>query len=183
MRRILDFSLSAPMIAGWLFLSGCAAPEHNPNSPRANTGYVDFYTESNLDLSWEVKRFDPQTDKPRTVYSRFDPAPANVIRLASPAGNQKFQVWFLNRATKGPQVVPVQVEDGKVTPVHIVLTKVGSTSVEQETQAVRGSAKGYGRRKKFTAEINRVYEIGALAQAPLDYRTKEQMPYWSAAKK
>jgi hypothetical protein len=172
-------SAVALLIPGLLFLSGCAAPEQNPSSPRPNTGYVDFYTEASSELSWEVKRFDQQTDKPKTVYSEFEPLPGTVLRLACTPGKQKFQVWFMNRATKGPQVVLVQVEDGKVTPVHITLTPIGITLVDQETQAVRGSAKGYGRRKKFTTDINKVYEIGATAQAAQGYRPKEQMPYWS----
>src|SRR5215471_16139541 len=128
--RMIRLSVCALLMSGWLFLSGCAAPEQNPASPRANTGYVDFYTDSSLDLSWEVKRFEDQTGTARTIYSKFEPVPGTILRLASPPGKQKFQVWFINRATKGPEIVSVQVEEGKVTPVHVVLTPSGITLVD-----------------------------------------------------
>jgi hypothetical protein len=183
MNRTFPLSAVALLLTAWFVLYGCASPEQNPSSPRRNTGYVDFYTDSDLDLSWEVKRFENQTDKPRTIYSEFDPVAGNVLRLASPPGKQKFQVWFMNRATKGPEVVTVQVEDGKVKPVRVTLTPSGITLVDEESQVVRGSAKGYGRRKTFTTGTNKVYEIGATPQTVQEYRSKEQMPYWSAPTK
>jgi hypothetical protein len=173
--------LFGPLVCGGLFLASCASPDLNPASPRPNTGYVDFYTDSSLGLSWQVKQFDEATGEARTVFSKFDPVPGTVLRLPSAPGKQRFQVWFTNRATKGPQEVAVQVDDGKVTPVRVVLTPVGTTLVDQEHYAVRGSAKGAGRRSKFTTDVNQLYDIDATAQPAQAYRPKERMAYWSTA--
>ena len=169
--------------AACLIFAGCSTPNVNPPSPRADTGYVDFYTDSSFELMWEVKRADERTGEMRTVFSEFEPVPGTILRLAAPPGAHRFQVWFLNEATEGPQGVEVRVENGKVTPVHVSLEAAGTTSVERKEYGFRGSAKRYGRGTKIVSEQNAVYKIGAVAGVPETYRPKEQMPYFSPEQK
>jgi hypothetical protein len=162
-----------------LLLPGCATSDFNPASPRPNTGYVDFYTDSSMDLSWDVKTLDQGNGAVRTVFSEFDAVPGTILRVAVAPGKQRFKVSFINRATEGPQEVDVQVDNGKITPVHVVLSPVGTTMVDRQDYAIRGSAKGYGRKRKFYSDTNQVYRLSLSAQPEQDYRVKEQMPYWS----
>jgi hypothetical protein len=168
------------IVAACLALAGCATTDFNPPAPRTNTGYVDFYTDSSDDLSWEVKRLDEQSREMKTIYFELTPVPGTVLRLPQPPGNHQFQVWFLNCVTQGPQIVRVQVEAGKVTPVHVTLSAAGTTSVDQKVYSFRGSAKGYARGTKITSDQNDVFKIGAEACDPKPYQPKEQMPYFSA---
>ncbi len=166
-----------------LALVGCASPEVNPPKPAAKTGYIDFYTDSGLELFWEIKRAEPPSGEMRTVYSELKPVPGNVLRLGAPPGSYRFQVWFLNCVTEGPQTVEAQVQDGKVTPVHLTLKLTGTTTVDQKVYGFRGSAKGYARGTKIVSEQNEIYQIGAVAEAPQAYQPKERMPYFSPGPK
>ncbi len=78
-----------------VFSAGCTSPNVNPPPPRANTGYVDFYADSSMDLAWEVKRAVGKTGEMRTVFSEFKPVKGTVLRLAAPPGTNRFQVWFI----------------------------------------------------------------------------------------
>ncbi len=183
MKDIIYRAAVAGLSLAWLALAGCGTTNVNPPSPRANTGYIDFYTDSDLGLSWEVKRADERTGEMRTVFSEFEPVSGTVLRLAVSPGSYRFQVWFTNRITEGPQTVQVQVADGKVSPVHVTLTPAGATSVDRKVYGFRPSAKGYGRGTKIVSEQNEVFQIGAVAGSPQTYQPKEQMPYWSVAPK
>jgi hypothetical protein len=179
MKTIIQRAAVTALCLAWLDLTGCSTPNVNPTTPRAHTGYIDFYTDSDMGLSWEVKRADERTGEMRTVFSEFNPVPGTILRLAAPPGKHRFQVWFTNQVTEGPQTVEVQVADGKVTPVHVTLAPVGSTSVERKTYGFRGSAKGYARGTKIVSGQNEVFQIGATAGLPQAYGPKEAMPYWS----
>src|SRR5262245_6913408 len=91
------------LFALWFVVTACSTPEVNPPAPRTNTGYIDFYTDSDLELSWEVKSVDDQTRNLRTVFSKFQPIQGNTLRLAAAPGSHRYQVWFINQATTGPQ--------------------------------------------------------------------------------
>jgi hypothetical protein len=173
----LSAILSAAM---GLCLSGCGTPNVNPATPRANTGYADFYTDSSLDLSWEVKRSNAPDGEMQTVFSEFKPVEGTVLRLAAPPGNYRFQVWFMNLATEGPETVEVHIENGKVTPVHITLSPSGTTSVNRKVYGFRPSAKGYGRGTKIENDESAVYRIAAVAEAGRVYLPKQQMSYFKA---
>ena len=166
-----------------LVSAGCSTPNVNPLAPRANTGYVDFYADSSLELSWEVKRGSENTGEMRTVFSELKPIEGTVLRLAAPPGRHRFQVWFMNQFTEGPQIVSVDVMDAKVTPIHVTLTLTGSAAVDRKVYGFRPSAKGYGRGTKIVTEQNESFQIGAVAETPREYRPKEQMPYFSSQSK
>jgi hypothetical protein len=176
MARFLNLWL-APLCVG---LAGCGTANLNPPTARANTGYVDFYTESSLGLSWEVKRAVGATGAMQTVYSEFEPLEGTVLRLATPPGDYRFQIWFMNQATEGPQSVQVKVEDGKITPVRVVLEAAGTAAIDRKVYGFRPSAKGYGRGTKIVSDENAVYRIKPMAESPRAYETKERMPYFSA---
>jgi hypothetical protein len=174
--------LSSLPVFALLVVAGCGTPNVNPAAPKANTGYVDFYTEASLELSWEVKLAESKIGKWKTAFSEFNPIEGTILRLAAPAGSQRFQVWFMNRATEGPQIVQVEVENGKVTPVHITLRPAGMTSIDTKVYGFRGSAKGFGRGTKIATDEDPVYRIIAIAANPQPYRMKEQMPYFTPVK-
>jgi hypothetical protein len=168
------------LLALGLAMAGCSTPNVNPPSPRANTGYVDFYTDSDLDLSWEIKCAG-QSGEMQTVFSEFKPVQGNILRLAAPPGTRQFQVWVMNQVTQGPQGVQAQIESAKITPVHVTFKTAGTNTVDRKVFGFRPSAKGYGRGTKIVSDQNEVLQIGAVAGAPLAYQPKERMPYFSAA--
>jgi hypothetical protein len=164
--------------AAYLGIVGCSTTNPNPPSPKANTGYVDFYTDSSLDLIWQVKRAEDRTGELRTVFSDYEPVQGTILRLATPPGGLRFQVWIVNRITTGPEEVQVQIEDGKVTPVHVTLTSVGTNYFQNKVYGFRPSAKGYGRGTKITREEEQTYQIASVAENPQPYQVKERMPYF-----
>jgi hypothetical protein len=102
MKKATEVSALAMLLLAGLMIAGCSTANVNPASPRANTGYVDFYTDSDLDLSWEIKCADERTGEMRTLFSEFKPLQDNIVRLAVPPGTHQFQVWVMNQATEGP---------------------------------------------------------------------------------
>ena len=158
MKPVIRISSIGLLLLGSLVFPGCSTSSPNPSHPHAHTGYVDFYTDSNMELSWEVKLFDAQTAELEKVFS-------------------------VNRVTEGPQFVDVQVENGKVTPVHVTLAPAGTTSVDRKVYGFRPSAKGYGRGTKVVTSGEDVFRMGLTAETPKPYQTKEKMPYWSLGAK
>ncbi len=73
--------------------------------------------------------------------------------------------------------------DGKITPVHVTLTPVGTTSVERKDYSFRGSTKGYGGGTKIVSGQSAVLQIGAVTGSARAYGPKERMPYWSVEAK
>jgi hypothetical protein len=167
----------------WLGLAGCGTANVNPATPRAHTGYVDFYTDTDAGLSWQVKRVDERNGKLHTLYNAFDPVQGTILRLASPPGTQKFQVWFTNEVTEGPQTVTVQVVAGQVTPVHVTLTPRGMAVVQNKSYTYRRRAIALGGTTKLSTDRDTVYQISVLAEAPQAYQVKAKMPYWAQAEK
>jgi len=166
-----------------IVVPGCSTPDVNPSTPRLDTGYVDFYTDSDESLSWEVKRASEPGGEMQKVFSEFKPVQGNILRLAVPPGNHRFEVWFLNRVTQGPQPVTVTVANGKVTPVHVALAPIGTVTVESKVYGFRPSSRGYGRGTKVVAGQNQAFQIGAVAGAAQAYQPKERMPYFSTQPK
>ena len=166
-----------------LLAAGCSTPDINPQVPRADTGYVDFYTDTNQGLTWQVKRASESGVEMRTVFCEYKPLPANILRLAAPPGAYRFEVWFMNQVTTGPQTVLVQVENSKVTPVHVTLTAAGETSIDTKEYGFHGSAKRYGRGTKIRTEESQAFQIGTVPGNALAYQPKERMPYFSQAPK
>lgn len=166
-----------------IVVAGCSTPGVNPSTPRSGTGYVDFYTDSDESLSWEIKCASQPGGEMRKVFSEFKPVQGNILRLAVPPGSHRFEVWFSNRVTQGPQPVTVTVEDGKVTPVHVTLAPTGTVTVESKVYGFRPSTRGYARGTKVVAEQNQAFQIGAVASAAQGYQTKERMPYFSTQPK
>ena len=177
MRLVVSRRLLVALVA--VGVLGCSTPNPNPATPQANMGYVDFFTDSDLGLSWEVKRASQSNGEMETVFSNFKPVDGTVLRLAVTPGNYRFQVWFMNATTEGPQTVEVQVENGKVSPVHITLNPAGTASVDRKVYGFRPSAKGYGHGTKIERDQSVVYRIAAAAEPLQTYRPKEQMSYFS----
>jgi len=170
-----------PLVAGLasLLSAGCSTPDVNPPAPRANTGYVDFYTDSSLGLSWKVKRASEPRGEMRSVFSQFKPIEGNVLRVAAPAGTHRFEVWFSNQVTTGPQTVLVEVANAKITPVHVTLTPAGVAAVVGQSYEYRPTTRATRRVTKSSSENQTVFRIGAVAHVPQDYQPKERMPYFA----
>jgi len=181
--EIIHKSACAGLCLLWIVLTGCSTTNVDPAAPRAHTGYVDFYTDAeDTGLCWEVKRAEDPTGEMRVVFSEFKPVQGTILRLAVSPGSHRFQVWFTNFVTEGPQTVQVQVVDGQITPVHVTLAPIGSTTVERKDYSFRGSTKGFGGGTKIVSGQSAVLKIGAVAESPRAYGPKERMPYWVGEK-
>lgn len=165
-----------------LAMLGCSSPNVNPSTARANTGYVDFYTDTNLDLSWEIKQARQPGGEMETLFYDITPVPENILRLAVPPGNHTFRIWLVNRVTD-PQTITTSVENGRVTPIHVALEPTGTASVQNKEYGFHPSAKGYGRGTKIVVTDSQVYRINATAGSPLTYQTKERMTYFASQPK
>jgi hypothetical protein len=166
------------LAAAGLLVAGCASPNVNPPRARAKTGYVDFYADSSGELSWQVARFDDRMQGFRGVFSEFEPPPGRALRLPFPPGHYRLRVTFMNRVVREPGLVEVEVRDGLITPVHVVLIPDGTTQVETKETRVGGTFKGrYGRGTKFGTDESTMYRVSAEAKPALPYQVKEQMPY------
>jgi hypothetical protein len=139
---------------------------------------VDFYADPSSDLCWEVARFDEQRQAFQRLFSRLEPPQGGVLRLAFAPGRHRLQVTFLDRVVSKPAEMEVEVNDGKVTPVRVTLTEAGARSVITRDDArARREYGAYGRRTKINSEEAVLYEISAIAAAPVAYQPKERMPY------
>ena len=161
-----------------LFISGCASPNVNPPQARVNTGYVDFYADSSEELNWQVRRFDDRTGSFQHVFSELKPPQDGFLRLAFAPGSHRLQVTFLNRVIVKPVEVEVQVQDGRITPVRVTLTAAGVSLVRTREENVGGvGSRRYGRHAKIGADETARYDLSAVAESPVAYQPKGQMPY------
>lgn len=179
----MGFTFRLVAVLACLVSAGCRTPNVNPPAPRVHTGYVDFYTDSDLGLSWKVKRGSNQGGQMRPVFSEFKPIEGNILRLAAPVGTHRFEVWFSNEVTTGPQVVVVEVANAKVTPVHVTLVPKGSVAVVGQSYEYRPTARATRRVTRVGTEEQEMFQIGTSAGTPQDYRLKERMPYFNPGPK
>ena len=166
-----------------LISAGCVSPDVNPPSPKATTGYVDFYTDSSMGLSWRIKRGNGPDGEMAQVFSDYSPLMGNVLRLATRAGTNEFEVWFYNQFTTGPEIVSVQVLNSQVTPVHVKLVPAGSSTVRTESYQYKQTRRGVRQVLTSDTEGHQYFDIDLSAAPPQDYRRKEQMPYFLSATK
>ena len=161
------------LAAAALLFSSCASPNDNPPQARANTGYVDFHADSSPGLSWEVARFDEGTQAFQKVFSDMNPPTGGVLRLAFAPGRHRLRITFLNRVISQPAEMEVEVQDGKITPVHVTLTAAGTALVDRKTQNVGSTAMGrYGLRTKIVSDTTVMYAVAAVADAPVAYQPR-----------
>ena len=161
-----------------LLVAGCASPDVNPPQARAKTGYVDFYADSAGELRWQVARFDDRAQSFKNVFSEWELLPDRVLRLAFAPGHHRLRVTFTNRVVPEPGLVEVEVKDGMITPVHVVLIPEGATLVETREDRWGTSYKGrYGRGTKVSSSESSTYRISTEANAPTPYQVKERTVY------
>ena len=172
--KTLPFLLALAALAWWA--SGCATPNVNPPQARANTGYVDFHADPSGELCWEVARVDDRTQSLRILFSDLQPPPGGILRLAFAPGHYRLRVTFLNRVITQPAEVEVEVQNGKITPVCVVLTSAGTTQVETKEVSRGGTVRGrYGQRTRLGSDEAVMYGLSAVADLPVPYRVKENM--------
>jgi hypothetical protein len=157
---------------------GCASSDVNPRHASATMGYVDFYGKRASHLSWQVDRFDDNAHKFRRILSDWEAPPEGILRLEVAAGRHRLRITCLNLSTTGPAEIEVAVENGKITPVFVVMKKAGSSEVETEETNVGDTLYGrYGRNTRISYEAEDMYRVSATADPPADYRVKAEMPY------
>jgi hypothetical protein len=161
-----------------LLTLSCTSPGVNPTVPRTNTGYVDFYSNSDTELYWAIERFDTRNNAYKEVFSKMNSIKGGFLRLAFPAGHGQFRISFLNVPVVEPAMVAVDVKDGLVTPVLVELTQAGQSTVISKQTTIGASVSRRGRRTKITDFQAVTYRASASAQPEQPYRLKEQMPYF-----
>lgn len=161
-----------------LIAAGCASSNINSPAPRANTGYIDLYSESDTDLCWDVQVSRASGADFKTVFSDVKPPEGGVLRLAFAPGNHTLRITFLNRVITKPAQLNVKIENGKITPLAVTLTETGPTTVVSKQTIIGGSPslRG-GRQTKVNSDETVMYDISAVPAAPVPYQPKKQMPY------
>jgi hypothetical protein len=157
-------------------LTGCASPNVNPPTPRANTGYVDFFADDD-GLYWQVDRIEAD-GKAKQVFSQFAPLNEHILRLAFAPGQYRFRVTFMNHAIRNPGVAEVEVQDGMITPVQVTLVDAGEALVQ--SKEVQGGATyfgRYGRNTKIRDNPDIMYQVDLAAGPDSAYKPKADMPY------
>jgi len=178
MKRHLSpcLGLLAALLA--LVAAGCATPNVNPPAARAHTGYVDFHAGPTNDLYWQVESCAAGAQDFRIVYSKFAPPAGGFLRLALAPGDYQLRVTIMNRAVRGPGLVAVEIQDGRITPVAVRLVPDGVTQVqhkEKQIGAIAGSR--YGMRTRYSSTESTLFRLAAEAEPPTPYRMKEQTSY------
>ena len=163
----------------WVLACSCATHDVNPAKPKTTVGYVDFYTDSNLNLSWRVKRAEEQNGDMVEAFLEYSPLKGNILRLTAPAGTNLFEVWFMNKLTTGPQPILVSVANARVTPVRVMLNPAGAGTVRTELYEYRTTRRGVRQVARNVSGDQQALEINLAAALPENYRPKEQMPYFS----
>ena len=174
--KTIPFLLLFALLAVWAL--GCATQNVNPPQACANTGYADFHADLAGELYWQVERFDDRAQGFKTVFSELDPPAGGFLRLAFAPGRHRLRVTFLNRVIAQPAEVEVEVQDGKITPVRVVLTSVGTTQVETREVSRGGTVRGRsGQRTRLGSDETVMYGLSAVTDPPVPYQLKELMPY------
>ena len=171
-------ALAALAAAVVLAAPGCATRNVNPPHARANTGYVDFHVDPAAGLCWDVGRWDDRAGAFQPVYSEFKSSLGGVLRLAFAPGPRRFCITFLNCVIAKPAEIDVEVQNEKITPVHVTLTEAGTTLVKTKETSRGGTVYGrYGRRTIISNDETVTYGVSAMADPAVAYQPKEQMPY------
>jgi hypothetical protein len=178
MKRPKTFQLLLSLAAVAAWAAGCATQNINPPQARVNTGYVDFHPDLTNELCWDVARFDQSKGDFKRAFSSLEPPEGGILRLAFTPGHYKLRVTFLNLPISKPADFEVDVQDGKITPVHVVLTDAGNTVITDKRVSVGSTAYGrYGRRTKFDTEDSDIFSVSAKVEDSIPYRVKEQTAY------
>jgi hypothetical protein len=169
---------SAGFLAGLacLIVAGCASPNVNPPTPRAHTGYVDFFADDD-GLYWQVDQIEAD-GKAKQVFYQFAPLNEHILRLAFAPGQYRFRVNFMNHAIRNSGVVEVEVQDGMISPVQVTLVDVGEVLVQ--SKEVQGGATyfgRYGRNTKIRDNPDIMYQVDLAAGPVSAYKPKAEMPY------
>jgi len=159
-----------------LMVAGCASPNVDPPTPRAHTGYVDFFADDE-NLYWQVDQIAPD-GKTKQIFARFAPLNEHILRLAFAPGHYRLRVSFMNHAIRTPGVVDVEVQDEMITPIQVTLVDVGEALVQ--SKSVQGGATyfgHYGRNTRITDNPNIMYQVDLAAGPAMTYKPKVAMPY------
>jgi hypothetical protein len=148
---------------------GCASSNVNPPMARANTGYVDIFDPEGGSWSWSIE--DPRGGP--SFYTEYKPQ-TGIVRLALSPGSYEFGIAILNTAISKPPAIKVQVVNGQLAPVRVLLSEEGATAVERKHTQVPGR---YLRRTKITGDKTQIHRLDAEVLPSIPYRCKEQVPY------
>lgn len=159
-----------------VLVAGCASPNVDPPTPRAHTGYVDFFA-NDENLYWQVDQIEAD-GKTKQIFTLFAPLNEHILRLAFAPGHYRFRVTFMNHVIRTPGVIEVDVQDGMITPVQVTLDDVGEVLVQ--SKQVQGGATyfgHYGRNTRITDSANTMYQVDLAAGPVSTYKPKAAMPY------
>ncbi|MFO1475607.1 MAG: hypothetical protein U1F98_03020 [Verrucomicrobiota bacterium] len=159
-------------------LPACASLNVDPRHPEPGVGYVDLYTPTPEQLSWDVREFNAADNAFKPVFSDIDPVQGRILRLAFPPGTCRLRITFLNRVIIEPVILDVTVDAGRITPVEIDSKDEGDASVYTIRTGLGSTAYGHlGRHTRVTGVGTPAYRLTGKALPPVDYQVKSKMPY------
>jgi len=155
--------------------AGCASPDVNPTRAKPGTGYVDFYADDDAGLCWQIGQLgkDPGHGKP--LVGEFRARTNEIVRVAFPPGEYRFTLSFLNRVIEKPAKVTVDVIEGKITPVRLILDETGKTLIESRETRMGASYTRTGRTTKVRATEGATFGIRAEVGESIPYARKERI--------
>ncbi|HVU26642.1 MAG TPA: hypothetical protein VHG71_02765 [Verrucomicrobiae bacterium] len=178
MKNFISFSFAPAVLTGVfvLLVAGCASQNVNPAKARSHTGYVDFFA-GDTNLCWQIDRIYG-AGKTNQIFAQFGPLGEPILRLAFAPGHYEFRVTFLNHVITRPGIADVEIKDGMVTPVLVILDEAGKTLVRTRETSVGGTYYGsYGRNTRINTDETAMFQIGLEPKDALPYKPKGEMPY------
>lgn len=169
-----------PSIAIAILITACATSKPkdvNPVAPASKKGYVDFYTSTPSDLSWDISRMNERTGRFVPLFSQYAPH-HGILRIPVDPGHVRLRINIFNRIIEQPAEVDLEVREGMITAVRLDFSEEGTASFATKNVSGGGNAYGkFGKRIRIQAEEKITYTISAAAAAPIPYQRKEVMSY------
>ena len=147
------YETNADAHRGWSACRWVRQSQRQPTTGPVENGLCGFLCRFGWKLRWQVARFDDRAQSFKNVFSEWDLLPVRVLRLAFAPGHYRIRVTFTNRVVREPGLVEVEVRDGMITPVHVVLIPEGASLVETREDRWGTSYKGHYRPRHQSQQL------------------------------
>lgn len=164
----------------WLACGCSSTPpgrSHQAASHVEPPGYVDFFLDSDDDVSWFVAVADSAEGPFHKVFYQIQPIEGRTLRLTRRPGRKVFKVTFLNRVVLDAPAIPIEVQSGRVTPVAIRLAVVGEAQVQTRKVIATATVQGGFKTRSLAYGPEQAYRLTGVPGEPVVPQPVEFMPY------